>query len=147
MMDFSKFDSMVDVEGLKADIEKAASGQGDYVDVPHGLYEVKVTKLELTESKKGDPMVRAFFKIVNGEYEDSMIFLNQVVKKGFQLHIVNELLRSMETGIDIHFESYSKYAQLLEDVFAAIDGHKEFALEYGENKGFNTFKITDVFNI
>lgn len=147
MMDFSKFDSLVDVEGLKADIEKAALGQGDYPEVPHGTYEVKVTKLKLDESKKGDPMVRVFFKIVRGEYENSMVFMNQVVTKGFQFHIVNELLRSMGTDIDIHFESYSKYAELLEDVFAAIDGQKEFALEYGENKGFNTFKITDVFNI
>lgn len=147
-MDFSKFDNAMDLDGLKHDVEEAQSnGGGDFKEVPHGRYEVSVNKLELTESKKGDPMVSIWFKILTGEYKGSLIFYNQVITQGFQIHLNNELLRSMDSGIDIEFESYSQYAQLLMDVHEAIDGNLEFGLDYGEKKGFNTFKITDVFEV
>ena len=145
-MDFSKFDKQVDLEGLKKDIEDSASN--DFKEVPLGSYEVAITKLELDESKKGDPMVKVWFKIVSeGEYKDSLIFMNQVITKGFQIHIVDEFLRSLETDIDIHFESYSQYAELLADIYEAIEGNYEYALKYGEKKGFNTFEITEVFEL
>lgn len=147
-IDFSKFDKMVDVEGLKEDIQTAKEngGLGDFKEVPTGTYEVSVTKLELSESKKGDPMVSIWFKILAGEFKNSLIFMNQVITQGFQIHIVNELLRSMETTLEIDFDSYAQYAQLLMDVHEAIDNKLEFALEYGKtSKGFPTFKITEVF--
>lgn len=146
-IDFSKFDKAVDLDGLKKDVEGAKENTGNYKEVPHGTYEVSVNKMELTESKKGDPMVSIWFKILNGEYKGSLIFFNQVITQGFQIHIVNELLRSMETEMAIDFESYSQYGQLLMDVHEAVDGQLEFAIEYGENKGFNTFKITEVFEV
>ena len=144
-IDFSKFDKKVDLEGLKKDIEESSSN--DFKEVPLGTYEVAITKLELGESSKGDPMVKVWFKILEGEYKGSLIFMNQVVTKGFQIHIVDEFLRSLDTDIDIAFESYSQYAELLADVYEVIEGNFEYALEYGENKGFNTFKITDVFEV
>lgn len=145
-MDFSKFDKQVDLEGLKKDIEDSASS--DFKDVPLGSYEVAITKLELGESKKGDPMVKVWFKVVSeGEYKGSLIFMNQVITKGFQIHIVDEFLRSLESGVDVHFESYSQYAELLADIYEAIEGNYEYALKYGENKGFNTFEITEVFEL
>lgn len=144
-MDFSKFDQKVDLDGLKKDIEDSANS--DYKEVPHGTYEVAITKLELGESKKGDPMVKIWFKIVSGEYKGSLIFMNQVITQGFQIHIVDELLRSFETDIDIHFESYSQYADLLADVYEAVDGNFEYGLKYGEKNGFNTFEITEVFEL
>lgn len=144
-MDFSKFDKQVDLEGLKQDIEESANN--DFKEVPLGTYEVAVKKLELSESKKGDPMVKVWFKIISGEYKGSLIFMNQVITRGFQIHIVDELLKSLETDVDIHFESYSQYAELLADVYEAVDGNFEYALKYGENKGFNTFEITEVFEL
>ncbi len=146
-IDFSKFDKAIDTEGLKKDVAEAAeNGGGTRKEVPHGKYEVKIEKLELKESKKHDPMVSCWMRILNGEFEKSILFMNQVVTQGFQIHIVNEFLRSLDSGIDIEFESYSQYAQLLMDVAEAIDGQLEYALEYGENKGFNTFAITEVFD-
>lgn len=145
-MDFSKFDKTVDLEGLKADIEKVQENGMDFQEVPLGTYEVKVERLELGESKKGDPMVKVWFRIINGEFENSMLFMNQVVTKAFQIHTVNELLRDMDTDLEIKFESYSQYNDLLMDVFEAVNDKMEFALEYGENKGYKTFKITEVFD-
>lgn len=148
-LDYSKFDKAVDVEGLKHDVEEAAAngGTGEYKEVPFDTYEVKVSKMELTESKKGDPMVSIWFKILDGEFKNSNLFFNQVITQGFQIHIVNELLRSMDTGLDIEFESYSQYGQLLLDVHEAIDGNLEFGIKYEDNKGFAKYTITDVFEV
>lgn len=148
-LDFSKFDKKVDLEGLKNDIADAEeNGGGNFKEVPLGTYEVAITKLELGESKKDDPMVKVWFKIVSeGEFKNSLIFMNQVITQGFQIHIVNEFLRSLETDVDITFESYSQYADMLMDVFEEIEGNYEYGLKYGENKGFNTFEITDIFEL
>lgn len=148
-MDFSKFDKQVDLEGLKQDIMEAEeNGGGDFKEVPHGKYEVAITKLELRESKKGDPMVNVWFKVTNGEYKGSLIFMNQVITQGFQIHIADEFLRSLETTVDVQFESYSQYAEMLADIFEEIEDKVEFVLDYGENKkGFNTFEIIDSFEV
>ncbi|MCQ2978249.1 MAG: DUF669 domain-containing protein [Clostridia bacterium] len=146
-MDYSKFDKAVDVEGLKNDVKEAAENGGEYRDVPYGSYEVSVDKMELTESKKGDPMVSIWFKILSGEYKNSRLFFNQVITQGFQIHNVNELLRSMDTGLDIEFESYSQYGQLLMDVHEAIDGNLEFGIKYEDNKGYAKYTITDIFEV
>lgn len=148
-MDFSKFDKQVDLEGLKQDIiEAEENGGGDFKEVPHGKYEVAITKLELTESKKGDPMVSVWFKVTNGEYKGSLIFMNQVITQGFQIHIADEFLRSLETTVDVQFESYSQYAEMLADIFEEIEDKVEFVLDYGENKkGYNTFEIIDSFEV
>lgn len=145
-MDYSKFNKAFDVAALKNDVKEAAENGGNYKEVPKGQYEVKIDKMELTESKKGDPMVSVWFTILSGEFEKSKIFMNQVITQGFQIHIMNEFLRSLDSGCEIQFDDFEQYAQLLMDVHEAIDSQGlEFALEYGESKGFNTYKITEVF--
>ncbi len=154
-MDFSKFDKMVDIDGLKKDIADAeANGGGaDFKDVPHGSYEVSIDKLELTETKKtGKPMVSCWMKIVSdGEFKGQRIFMNQVITQGFQIHIMNSFLRSLlpdDSGIDVEFNGYADYNDLLLDITEYIDRKFEYGLEYGENsKGFDTFQITDIFEL
>ena len=149
---FEQWDAMVDIAGLQKDIaEAAANGGGDYKEVPMGKYEVKVEKLELTETKESHkPMVSVWFKVVAGDFEGGMIFMNQVITEGFQIHIVNEFLRALTSAMEnaplIEFCSYSQYNNLLMDIFEVIDGNFEYALDYGQNKkGYNTFKIEEVF--
>ena len=153
---FDKWDKEVDTEGLAKDVEEAAAngGQGTYKEVPHGEYEVAVQQMELKASSKGDPMVSIWFKIVSdGEYKGSIIFMNQVITQGFQIHIVNELLRMMvsEMGDDapvIEFRTYKQYANLLMDVFEAIDNNFEYALDYKKGKNdFSKYEITEVFTL
>lgn len=149
-IDFSKFDKEVDLEGLQKDFEEAAEngGGGNYKEVPLGQYEVKIDKMELTTSKKGDPMFSCWFKILTGEFKNSLIFMNQVINQGFQIHIVKEFLRSLDTEIEVDFESYSQFADLVMDIHETVDGQLEFVLDYGEtNKGFPTFTITEVFEV
>ncbi|AZK44793.1 DUF669 domain-containing protein [Paenibacillus lentus] len=146
---WDKFDEAIDTQGLAEDVKEAAeNGAGSFKEVPHGDYEVEVNKMELVSSKKGDPMVSIWFKVVSGDFKGSLIFFNQVITQGFQIHIVNELLRSMDTEIDIKFETYKQYGNLLMDVFEAIDGNLEFALKYAKGKkDFSTYEITEVFEV
>ena len=154
-MDFSKFDKMVDIDGLKKDIADAeANGGGaDFKDVPHGSYEVAVDRLELTETKKtGKPMVSCWMKVVSdGEFKGQHIFMNQVITQGFQIHIANAFLRSLlpeGSGIDVEFTGYADYNDLLLDIAEYVDHKFEYGLEYGENgRGFNTFQVTDIFEL
>lgn len=147
---WDEFDEKIDTEGLKKDVEEAAAnGGGDFKEVPHGKYEVEVNKLELKKSKKGDPMLSIWFKILTGEYKGSLIFYNQVLNNGFGIHNANEFLRSMDTDVEIEFVSYKQYHGMLLDVLEAIEDKLEFALEYQENsknKDFSTYEIIDVFD-
>ena len=149
MTNWSKFDKEFDTKGLQEEIKEAAENdRGGYEDVPNGDYEVSVEKLELKESRKGDPMLSVWFNILDGKFTNSKIFMNQVLTKGFQIHNANELLRSLGTDLDIEFKSYSQYAELIDDVFEQIDADRlEYLLDYGTNKkGYNTFKIKEVYS-
>lgn len=146
---FEKWNKEIDVKGLQEDIEKASQGKtGNYVGVPVGEYEVKLANAEVKPTKNGDPMATLWFKVLEGEYKGQTIFFNQVITQGFQIHIVDDFLKSLDSGLDIHFEDYAQYNDLLLGVVEACDGKLEFALEYGvNNKGFNTYKITDIFEV
>ena len=146
---WDEFDKAFDTEALAKDVEEAAENGGRR-GVPHDTYEISVQKLELTKSKKGDPMVTCWMKIVEGEYKGSLIFMNQVVTQGFQIHIVNEFVRSliseMADPIDLEFKTYNQYGNMLMDVVEAIDNNFEYSLDYRENsKGYNEFEITEVY--
>ena len=143
---FEKWNSNIDLAGLQQDIKDAQDNNKEFEAVPHGEYEVKLDKLELKATKKGDPMVSAWFTILEGKYKNSKLFMNQVVTQGFQIHIVNEFLRSMKTDIDVDFEDYKQYADLLLDVAEFCDENNlEFAIKYEDNKGYDKFTITEVF--
>ena len=143
---FEKWNESTDLKGLQDDIKDAQENNREYEKVPHGEYEVKLDKLELKATKKGDPMVSAWFTILEGKYKNSKLFMNQVVTQGFQIHIVNEFLRSMKTDIDIDFVDYKQYADLLLDVAEFCDENNlEFAIKYEDNKGYDKFTITEVF--
>lgn len=149
---WDKFDKAIDTAGLVEDVKDAAeNGGGNFKEVPHGEYEVEVNKLELGESKKGDPMVILWFKILEGDYKGSMIFMYQVVNQGFQIHIVNEILRAMieKSPMDVvEFKNYNQYGNLLMDIFETIDGNFEFQLDYAKGKkDFSTYTINDVFEL
>jgi len=146
---WDKFDKAINVKNLAKDVKEAAeNGTGSFKEVPHGEYEVEVNKMELIASKKGDPMVTIWFKVVSGEYKGSLIFFNQVIIQGFQIHIVNEFLRSLDSGYDVEFRSYSQYGQLLMDIHEAIDGELEYLLKYSEGKkGFSNYEIVDVYDV
>lgn len=150
-MDFKKFNKMIDIDGVKKDMAEAATNGGDFEDVPYGKYEVKLDKLELVECKsdanKGQPMVSAWFKVIEGQQKNRLIFLNQLVNAGFKIHIMKEFLSSLDSGCDVVFEDYEQFGNLLMDILEA-SSNTGFVLDYYENKkGYKAYKIIEVFDI
>lgn len=145
---WDKFDKEIDTEALAKDAAEVAENGSDFKEVPYGTYEVSIDKMELKESKTNKPMLSIWFKILDGEYKNSLIFYNQVLHTGFGIHNANEFLRSLESGLNVEFKSFKQYNNLIMDIHEAIDGVLEFALEYSEGKnGFKNYKITDIFEV
>ena len=148
---FDKWNKSIDGDALKKDVAEAAeNGGGTYEPVPYGTYEVKVERIELKEcgsiKHKGEPMVNIMFRIIAGEKKNSCIFMNQLVTQGFQIHLVNKLLKSMDTDVKVDFDgNFEHYNNMLLDVLESCQ-NLEYALVYSENKkGYATFEISDVY--
>ena len=145
---FDKWNKNIDVEGLKKDVAEAEAngGSGDYKEVPVGKYEVKIDKMELKESSKGDPMFFCQFRILQGEFSNSCLFMNQVLTQGFQIGQVNSFLRSLQVFEDdsVTFENYN---DLIMDVMEEVDAQGlEYLLEYKKSKkDFPIYTIKDVY--
>lgn len=145
---FAEFDKAVDVKALAEDV-KNSSDSPVYKDVPDGDYEIKIEKLELVATKETHkPMVSGWFRVLSGDYKGQLIFMNQVIDEAFKIHLVKQFLISLDTELDIDFESYTQFGNLLMDVMEAVDGKLEYGLKYSHNrKGYATFEITDVFAV
>lgn len=149
-INFEEFDKKMNLDSLKKDVADAAgSNSGDYPEVPLGTYDVAIVKLELGVSKKGDPMLTCWMKILDGEYKNSRLFMNQVVTKGFQIHLANKFLRDLVEGLGIavEFESYAQYAELILDISEEICDAREYTVAYGEKNGFSTFDIKEAYDV
>ena len=145
-VNWEEFDKNVDIENLEKDVQEASTREFNGEDVPFGKYEVKINKLELIQSKKGDPMLSVWFEIISGNNKGRLIFMNQVVLQGFQIHTANEFLRSLQTDEMIEFKGYSAYNILILNVYEKIVNN-EYELNYSENKkGYKTFKIVQMYN-
>ena len=148
---FDKWNKSIDVEGLKKDIAEADQngGQGEFKEVPEGDYEVSIDKIELKESSKGDPMVSVWFKILEGDFKNSRLFMNQVITQGFQISQMNRFIKSMEVFDDdeVEFQNYSQYNDLLMDLFEQVDAdNRQYLLSYTKNKkGFSVYKIKECY--
>lgn len=142
---FEKFNRAVDLEGLRKDVQEA--GQSDYDEVPVGTYEVKIEKMELKESSKGDPMVSIWFKILSGDQKGRLLFMNQVITQGFQIGRLNSFLKALDTEVTVEFKDYVQYNDLLMDILEAIDQDGlEYLIDYSKtSKGFSNFKIEEVY--
>lgn len=149
---FDKWNRSIDTAGLQKDIAEAeANGNsGDYKEVPVGSYEVKIDKMELKESSKHDPMFFCQFRILQGDFKNSCLFMNQVITQGFQIGQVNRFLRSLQVFDDseVEFKDYAQYNELILDVMEEIDSAgTEFLVEYKKSKkDFPIYTIKDVYD-
>ena len=145
---FDKWNKAVDTEGLAQDAKEAEQngGSGEYTEVPVGKYEIKIEKMELKESSKGDPMFSAWFRIIEGQYKNKLLFMNQVINQGFQIGIVNTFLRALDVRDDVEFKDYGQYNDLINDIMEEVDGKLEFLVEFSKSKkGFPVYKIKEVY--
>ena len=145
---FDKWNEQIDGAKMAEEVKEVEkNGGGNYKDVPAGEYEVKIENMELKESKSGAPMVSVMFRILEGEFKKSCLFMNQVVTLPFQIGLVNDFLRSMDTDVTVDFDgNYEHYNNMILDVFESVDRDKlEFLLAYGEKNGYKTFRIKEVY--
>jgi hypothetical protein len=153
---FEKFASKINAEELAAsqkEIKENASG-GDYPEVPVGTYEVKVDKLECKMSSKNNPMISIWFKILKGDFKDSIIFYNGVFYEDWMRHRVAKILsdilddgdRTAEINLILKSNDINTVNDFCMDVHEHIDGTFEYLLDYGERKGYNTYNIEEVFD-
>ena len=95
----------------------------------------------------GDPMFSCQFKIIEGDYTDSVIIMNQPIDRVSQRYIVDEFLKSLGSNVPVEFISYEQYAQLIIQIAETIDGKFEYLVNYGKKNGFTTFNIETIFDI
>ena len=150
-IDFDKINRSVDLEGLRKDVENAsANGTGDFPTVPAGKYEVALVSMEIKGTKKDNrPMLAVSFKILSGEYKNQRLFMNRVIygtkDDGRMIKSAVGWLNTLDSGVDVAFQDYKQFADLVMDVAEAIDGKIEYAVEYDDSQ-FNSIKITEVFD-
>lgn len=154
-MDFSKFDKEVNVDQLKKDISEAQeNGFGDYKEVTKGSYTCTIDKLEVRETKDGRPMLSSQFRIVGDEegnkcdFTKQCIFMNRVLygTKNDANMIASAVgwLKSLAPSddIDVSFESYSKFADLVMDIEEDV-ADLQYIVKYDPD-AFNNISIDDV---
>lgn len=149
---FDSWKNSMDLDDVRKDAE-AAEQSSDYREVPVGTYEVKIDKLDLGQSKKGDPMFICWFKILAGEYKNSMLFMNQVLAPtpnfsiGQRIGNVNRFLKSLDSGVNVEFIDWDQWENMIYDVAEAIDSKLDYAVEYETTKsGFPKYTIKEVFD-
>lgn len=151
-IDFDKINRSVDLEGLRKDVENAsANGTGDFPTIPAGKYEVALVSLEIKGTKNDNrPMLAASFKILTGEYKNQRLFINRVLygtkNDGKMIKSAIGWLNRLDSGVDVAFEDYKQFRDVVMDVGEAIDGKLEYAVDYDDSK-FNSISITDVFEV
>lgn len=146
---WDEFDKQIDTKSLAEEVKNSGDAPV-YKDVPEGQYEVQIEKMELVKSKQGGkPMASVWFKIISdGEFKGSHMFMNQILEQPFQIHNFNEFMRSLGTDLEITFESYKQYGNLMMDVHEAISGHLEYAVNFSKNnKGYPVYEIEEIFEV
>lgn len=155
-IDFSAFDSKVDLAALQKEVAEAKDT--DFAEVPDGKYIVSIEKMEIKLTKANDKLMFAVqCKIKEGEQANRMIFFNRVISgnkvsenwnDGRAIKSVctwvNELLGEDETPVE--FINYQDFADQILDVFQSIQNNIEVEVTYAANK-FNPITIEEVFDI
>lgn len=130
-VDFKKWNEEFGGEEAVKALEEAKNNE--FTELPDGMYICKLEKLELGESKKGQPMIKGMFRISEGEHKGQCIFYNQVFTRGFPQHKALEFLRNLnvfdEEEIDFNGDFVDFNELLLDIAEEAEASNMQFAVE------------------
>ena len=152
MADFSKFDKQIDLAQLRKEAEeiKKNGGTGEYPEIEPGTYRGKFEKLEVGTTKDGRPMLRAMFRITEGEHKKQCLFMNRVLygTKNDANMIASaegwlETLEPSEDVGDVIFKGYDDFADLVMDIAEDIS-ELEYDVNYDPD-AFNSITIEEVY--
>lgn len=125
-IDFKKFNEQFPADKMKSAMAEAKGNQSN--SLPDGEYTARLEKMELGESSNGALMLKARFRITEGEHKKQCIFKNQVLtgtkNDGFMLLKANEFLESLDGGIPVVFEDWEQYNDLILDIAEAVQEDK-----------------------
>ena len=146
-IDFKKFNQQFPADKMKQDIKEAKENSGS--TLPDGEYTCKLEKMELGESSKQQLMIKAQFRIIKGEYKKQCIFKNAVLtgtkNDGFMMVKANEFLDSLDSGVDVTFESWEQYNDLILDIAEAVqeDG-LQYVIKLTTDGKYQNMEIIDI---
>lgn len=148
MIDFSKFNKEFPADKMKEQIKEAKENSGGS-NLPDGEYKVTLDKMELTQSSKGALMIKAQFRIIAGEHKKQCIFVNRVLtgtkNDGFMMIKANEFLESLDSGIDVVFEDWEQYNDLVLDIAEAVQEDKlQYLVVLDTDGKYQNFEIADI---
>jgi hypothetical protein len=146
-IDFKKFNQQFPADKMKKDLKEAENNSGS--NLPDGEYTCKLEKMELGESSKGALMIKAQFRITKGDHKKQCIFKNCVLtgtkNDGFMLHKANEFLESLDSGIDVSFEDWEQYNDLILDIAEAVqEDNLQYVVQLTKNGQYQDFEIVDI---
>jgi len=153
---FEKYNKNIDAAALAASQEEInTNNSGDYDEVPVGTYEVKIDKMEAKKSSKGNPMVSIWFKILEGQYKDSLIFYNGTFHEDWMRHRVVDFLSAImdddshkaEINLILKDNKLDEVNNFVMDIHEEVDGKFEYLLKLGEKKGYSTYEIEEVYEV
>lgn len=139
MIDLSKYDKMIDEKALSEQMKNAEENNFD--PLPEGEYDVKLEKLEVTESKAKKLMLSAQYRITKGAQRNKCMFQNIILfgtkNDGFMIHNAKKLIEDL--GFDIEFENYTQFAEEVDEIAdSAIGEEYTIMLTYnGEYPRYN----------
>lgn len=147
-IDFSKFNKEFPADKMKEQIKEAKENSGGS-NLPDGEYKVTLDKMELTQSSKGALMIKAQFRIIAGEHKKQCIFVNRVLtgtkNDGFMMIKANEFLESLDSGIDVVFEDWEQYNDLVLDIAEAVQEDKlQYIVVLDTDGKYQNFEIADI---
>jgi len=144
-IDFNKWNEEFGGQQALADLKKAS--ENEYTEVPDGTYVCSMEKLELGESKKQQPMVKAQFRILEGQYKKQCLFYNQVFTRGFPQHKALEFLRDLNVfdQSEVDFDGdFADFNDLLLDMAEESEGMK-FEISKSKDGEYTRLEVLDTY--
>ena len=146
-IDYKKYNEQFPADKMKKDIKEAKENSGS--TLPDGEYTCKLEKMELGESSKQQLMIKAQFRIIKGEHKKQCIFKNCVLtgtkNDGVMMLKANEFLESLDSGVDVTFEDWEQYNDLILDIAEAVqeDG-LQYVIELTTDGKYQNMEIIDI---
>ena len=108
--------------------------------------------MELGESKKGALMIRAQFRIIEGDHKKQCIFKNQVLtgtkNDGFMMVKAKEFLESLDSGEEIVFEDWEQFNDLILDIAEIVqEDDLRYLIVLDTDEGYQNAEIADVIEV
>ena len=146
-IDFKKFNEQFPADKMKKELKEAKENGGS--TLPDGEYTCKLEKMELGESSKQQLMIKAQFRIIKGEHKKQCIFKNAVLtgtkNDGFMMVKANEFLESLDSGVDVTFEDWEQYNDLILDIAEAVqDDGLTYVVGLDTDGKYQNMEIIDI---